>query len=91
MSHIHTTASRTAHRAIAAAIFALGIAGGVTACGGDEDDSMIDSATERAADALDMRENEEMKDAAEDASSAMENAGDAVEEKAEDMKEGSGY
>ena len=52
-----------------------------------EEPTPVEKAVESTKDALDMRENEKAKDAAEDLQSAGENAAEAVEEKAEEMGE----
>jgi hypothetical protein len=64
----------------------LGASLTVAACK-KEEPTPVDTAVENAKDALDMRENEQAKDAVEDLKSAGENAADAVEEKAEEMGE----
>jgi hypothetical protein len=64
----------------------LGASLTVAACK-KEEPSPVDAAVEGAKDALDMRENEQAKDAVEDLKSAGENAAEAVEEKAEEMGE----
>jgi hypothetical protein len=52
-----------------------------------EEPTPVDNAVESVQDALDTRENEAAKDAVEDLQSAGENAAEAVEEKAEEIKE----
>ena len=66
---------------------ALGLGLGAAACKKEEPASAMDKAEENVKDALDARPNEPMKDAAEDRKSAAENAGQAVEDKAEEVKE----
>lgn len=66
-----------------AALLCVGL--GVSACGKEE--SAVESTTESVKDALDVREHEKIKDAAEDMKSAMDNVGEAAKEKAEDVKE----
>lgn len=58
----------------------------LAACGKKDDSHPIDAAVESVKDAADMRENEAAKDAVEDLESAGENAAEAVEETAEDIK-----
>lgn len=66
-----------------AAVLGCGLA--LSACGKEE--SPVEKATESVKDALDMREHEKIKDAGEDMKSAVENAGEAAQEKAEEVKE----
>ena len=61
-------------------VLSLGL--GVAACQKAEE-SPMEKAADAIGDATDTRENEEMKDAVEDAGDAMDNAGDAVEEAVE--------
>ena len=48
-----------------------------------EEESAVEQLGEKAEDALDMREHEELKDAGEEAKDALEDAGEAVKEEAE--------
>lgn len=59
----------------------------LTACK-KEQPTTVDKAVDNVQDALNMRENEAAKDAVEDLQSAGENAAEAVEEKAGEIKEG---
>lgn len=59
---------------------------GLAACDKKEE-SLTDQAIENVRDGLDLRENEKLKDAGEDAADAMRDAGEAVKEKAEEVKE----
>lgn len=79
-----------------AALLGLGLS--VAACGKKEEPTPLQQAEEGVKDALDLRENEPIKDAAEDAQDAMEEMGDdaadamddaadAAEEKAEEAKD----
>jgi hypothetical protein len=52
-----------------------------------EQPTVVDQAVEGVQDALDMRENEAAKDAVEDLQSAGENAAEAIEDKAEEIRE----
>jgi hypothetical protein len=63
----------------------LGLSVGLTACK-KKDETPIEKMSESVQDGLNMRDNEKMKDAGEDAADAMKNAGEAVKEGAEDMK-----
>jgi hypothetical protein len=65
---------------------ALSTAFALSACGEKDEPTAVERAVEGAKDALDMRENEEIKDAMEDLQSAGENAADAAEKEAEEMK-----
>jgi len=61
-------------------VLSLGL--GVAACQKSEETTM-EKAADAVGDATDTRENEELKDAGEDAADAMENVGDAVEDAAD--------
>ena len=63
-------------------IAVLGLGFPLLACSRDEK-----SLSDKAKDALDMREHEGLKDAAEDAKDAVKDAGTAVKEEAESLKE----
>jgi Skp family chaperone for outer membrane proteins len=65
---------------------ALSAAFTLSACGEKEKPNAAERAVERAKDALNLRENEEIKDAMEDLQSAGENAAKAAEKEAEEMK-----
>ncbi|HEY0975043.1 MAG TPA: hypothetical protein VGE57_11160 [Solimonas sp.] len=68
-------------RAVAlASMLGLGLA--LTACKKEEETPM-ERATEAVKDGLNVRDNEKLKDAGEDAKDAMENVGEAIEEKVE--------
>lgn len=58
----------------------------LSACGEKEEPNAAERAIEGAKDALNLRENEEIKDAMEDLQSAGENAAKAAEKEAEEMK-----
>ncbi|HSW14190.1 MAG TPA: hypothetical protein VLI06_15190 [Solimonas sp.] len=77
------------HYSLHAILFAtaLGLGLGATACKKQEEQSGMESAKENVQDALNTRPNEELKDAGEDAKSAMENLGDAAEKKADEIKQ----
>ena len=63
----------------------LGLGLSLAACSKKEENP-IESATESVKDGLNMRDNEKIKDAGEDVKSAVENTGEAIEEKVEDVK-----
>ncbi|WP_420465440.1 hypothetical protein [Panacagrimonas sp.] len=62
------------------AVLSLGL--GMTACQKKEE-SPMEKAVDAVGDATNTRDNEELKDAGEDAADAVENAGEAVEEAVE--------
>lgn len=62
------------------AVLSLGL--GMAACQ-KKDESPMEKAVDAVGDATNTRDNEELKDAGEDAADAMENAGEAVEEAVE--------
>lgn len=62
----------------------LGLGFTLAACE-KKDETPIEKMSEAVQDGLNTRENEKMKDAAEDAQDAMENFGEAIEEKAEEV------
>ncbi len=64
----------------------LGLGVSLAACEKKEE-SPIEKVTESVKDGLDMRENEKMKDAGENAADAFKDAGEAIEEKAEEATE----
>jgi TRAP-type C4-dicarboxylate transport system substrate-binding protein len=64
----------------------LGSTAALAACK-KEQPTAIDKAVDGVQDALDMRENEAAKDAVEDLQSAGENAAEAIEDKAEEVRE----
>ncbi len=68
---------------IAATLAALVLAAGCA----KKEESPIDKAVDSTKDALDMREHEKLKDAAEDAKDAMHEAADGVKEAASDAKD----
>jgi hypothetical protein len=68
-----------------AALLGMGLS--LAACGKQEEPTPLQKAEEGVKDALDMREHEELKDAAEDAEDAMEDMGDAAADAAEDAGE----
>lgn len=70
---------------LTAMVALIGASSLFAACGKKE--SPAESAIESVKDGLDMRENEKLKDAGEDIKSGVENAGEAVQEKAEEVKE----
>lgn len=63
----------------------LGASSLFAACGKKE--SPAEQAIENVKDGLNVRDNEKLKDAGEDMKSGMENAGEAVKDKAEEVKE----
>jgi hypothetical protein len=68
---------KIALRLLAASL--LGLASPLLACPSKEK-SEVEKLTDKAKDALDMREHEKLKDAGEDVSDAVKDAGDAVKE-----------
>jgi len=71
---------KIALRLVVAAL--LGLASPLLACPSKEK-SEVEKLSDKAKDALDMREHEKLKDAGEDVSDAVEDAGAAVKEEAE--------
>ena len=63
-----------------AILLACALTGPLAACGGNE--TPVESAVEKTKDALDMREHEKIKDAAEDMGDALDDAAKAVKEEA---------
>ena len=64
----------------------LGLTTGFVGCKKQEE-SPVEKIQDGVGDALNTRDNEKLKDAGEDAKDAMNNAGEAVQEKAEETKE----
>jgi hypothetical protein len=62
----------------------VGLGASLAACDKKEE-SPMERASDSIQDGLNMRDNEEMKDAGEDVKSAVENTGDAIEKKADDV------
>ncbi len=62
----------------------LGLGMTLSACEKKEE-SPVERASEAVQDGLNMRDNEEIKDAGEDVKSAIENTGDAIEKKADEV------
>jgi len=65
------------HNALMVAALTLGL--GITACE-KKPETAAEKIEEKVKDGLDLRENEKLKDAGEDASKAIENAGEAVKD-----------
>jgi hypothetical protein len=70
---------------LALLVATLGLGAGLSGC--EKHDDPGEKASESVKDALNMRDNEKLKDAGEDMKDAAKDAGDAVKEKAEDVKE----
>ncbi len=68
-----------------AALIGLGVS--VSACKKKDEQGPVDKTSEAVKDGLDMRENEPVKDAAEDVKDAAQDAGEAVQEGAEEAKD----
>lgn len=68
-----------------AALLGMGLS--LAACGKKDEPTPLQQAEEGVKDALDLRENEPLKDAAEDAEDAMEDMGEATKDAAEDAGE----
>ena len=64
----------------------IGLGSPLLACQREEK-SGVEKVGDKAKDALDMREHEKLKDAAEDAKDAAKDAGEAVKDEAESLKE----
>ena len=78
------SASKTLRYPLLFALLSLGAT--VSACS-DKEDSVAGEAVEDVRDGLNLRENEKLKDAGEDAADAMKDAADAVKEEAVEAKE----
>ena len=78
------SASKTLRYPLLFALLSLGAA--VSACS-EKKDSAADQAIENVQDGLNMRENEKLKDAGEDAVDAVKDAAEAVKEEAVEAKE----
>lgn len=74
----------SSHAAPILTTLAFALAVPMLAC---EQKSDSEKLTEKAKDALDMREHEGLKDAGEDAQQAIEDAGSAIKEEAKELKE----
>lgn len=62
----------------------IGLGASLAACQ-KKDESPMERASDAVQDGLNMRQNEEIKDAGEDVQSAIENTGDAIERKADEV------
>ena len=73
---------RTSSRFVMLAALLLGLAMPLVACEKSESEKL----TDKAKDALDLRDHEKLRDAGEDVRDAFENAGQAVEDEVEALK-----